>query len=89
MYWRSTRYDRNGFHQFGETRFCRKSFLDILLSCQSLSNCRIQDHLSQEARAGLIEFAIPRDFGAKLFEFQKAGRSLTRPYMLSIMLPQR
>jgi superfamily II DNA or RNA helicase len=30
-------------------------------------------HLSQEARAGLTEFAIPRDFGAKLFEFQKAA----------------
>jgi superfamily II DNA or RNA helicase len=30
-------------------------------------------HLSQEARAGLSEFKIPRDFGAELFEFQKAA----------------
>jgi len=30
-------------------------------------------HLSQEARAGLTEFAIPRDFGGKLFEFQQAA----------------
>ncbi|MCL4553464.1 MAG: NgoFVII family restriction endonuclease, partial [Candidatus Marsarchaeota archaeon] len=30
-------------------------------------------HLSQEARAGLSEFRIPRDFGGKLFEFQTAA----------------
>ena len=30
-------------------------------------------HLSQEARAGLTEFRIPRDFGDRLFEFQKAA----------------
>jgi len=30
-------------------------------------------HLSQEARAGLSEFRIPREFGQKLFEFQKAA----------------
>ena len=30
-------------------------------------------HLSQEARAGLTEFRIPKDFGNKLFEFQKAA----------------
>ncbi len=30
-------------------------------------------HLSQEARAGLTEFRIPRDFGDKLFEFQIAA----------------
>ncbi len=30
-------------------------------------------HLSQEARAGLAEFRIPRDFGQKLFKFQKAA----------------
>ncbi len=30
-------------------------------------------HLSQEARAGLTEFQIPRDFGRKLFEFQIAA----------------
>ncbi|HBA84216.1 MAG TPA: NgoFVII family restriction endonuclease [Verrucomicrobia bacterium] len=34
---------------------------------------KIAYHLSQEARAGLTEFAIPRDFGTKLFEFQKAA----------------
>jgi hypothetical protein len=30
-------------------------------------------HLSQEARASLSEFRIPRDFGRKLFEFQTAA----------------
>ena len=30
-------------------------------------------HLSQEARAGLAEFQIPRDFEGKLFEFQTAA----------------
>ncbi len=30
-------------------------------------------HLSQEARAGLAEFRIPRDFGGQLFEFQTAA----------------
>jgi superfamily II DNA or RNA helicase len=30
-------------------------------------------HLSQEARAGLAEFAIPRDLASKLFEFQVAA----------------
>jgi len=30
-------------------------------------------HLSQEARAGLSEFRIPRDLGPKLFEFQTAA----------------
>ena len=30
-------------------------------------------HLSQEARAGLAEFRIPRDFGNKLLEFQTAA----------------
>jgi len=30
-------------------------------------------HLSQEARAGLTEFKIPRDFGNRLFEFQTAA----------------
>jgi len=30
-------------------------------------------HLAQEARAGLSEFHIPRDFGNRLFEFQRAA----------------
>src|SRR2546423_15042553 len=30
-------------------------------------------HLSQEARAGLAEFRIPRDFGNRLFAFQTAA----------------
>lgn len=30
-------------------------------------------HLAQEARAGLSEFRIPRDFGKKLLEFQNAA----------------
>jgi hypothetical protein len=34
---------------------------------------KIAYHLSQEARAGLNEFRIPRDFGNRLFEFQEAA----------------
>lgn len=34
---------------------------------------KIAYHLSHEARAGLAEFHIPRDFGNKLFEFQTAA----------------
>ena len=34
---------------------------------------KIAYHLSQEARAGLAEFRIPKDFGNKLFEFQVAA----------------
>ena len=34
---------------------------------------KIAYHLSQEARAGLAEFGIPRDFGNELLDFQKAA----------------
>ena len=34
---------------------------------------KIAYHLSQEARAGLLEFRIPKDFGNKLLEFQTAA----------------
>ncbi len=34
---------------------------------------KIAYHLAQEARAGLSEFRIPRDFGNKLFAFQEAA----------------
>lgn len=34
---------------------------------------KIAYHLSQEARAGLSEYKIPRDIDAQLFEFQKAA----------------
>ncbi|MCE9557645.1 MAG: NgoFVII family restriction endonuclease [Armatimonadetes bacterium] len=34
---------------------------------------KIAYHLAQEARAGLSEFRIPKDFGNKLFEFQVAA----------------
>jgi superfamily II DNA or RNA helicase len=34
---------------------------------------KIAYHLSQEARAGLSEFRIPRDFGNKLFDYQAAA----------------
>ena len=34
---------------------------------------KIAYHLSQEARAGLSEFRIPRDFGGKLLDFQTAA----------------
>ncbi|WP_027716692.1 helicase-related protein [Desulfuromonas sp. TF] len=30
-------------------------------------------HLAHEAREGLLQFRIPRDFGARLFEFQEAA----------------
>lgn len=34
---------------------------------------KIAYHLSQEARAGLADFRIPRDFGDRLFEYQVAA----------------
>ena len=34
---------------------------------------KIAYHLSKEARAGLLEFRIPKDFGNKLLEFQTAA----------------
>ncbi|HWO43128.1 MAG TPA: helicase-related protein [Candidatus Eisenbacteria bacterium] len=34
---------------------------------------KIAYHLSQEARAGLSEFRIPKDFGDKLFDYQTAA----------------
>ncbi len=34
---------------------------------------KIAYHLAQEARAGLSEFRIPKDFGNKLFDFQQAA----------------
>ncbi|WIG60149.1 MAG: helicase-related protein [Ktedonobacterales bacterium] len=34
---------------------------------------KIAYHLSQEARAGLSQFHVPRDFGNQLFEFQQAA----------------
>ncbi|MCD6405083.1 MAG: NgoFVII family restriction endonuclease [Planctomycetes bacterium] len=34
---------------------------------------KVAYHLSQEARAGLSEFRIPKDFGKELFEFQTAA----------------
>ena len=30
-------------------------------------------HLAEEARAGLSEFGIPREFGTRFFEFQEAA----------------
>ncbi len=34
---------------------------------------KIAYHLSQEARAGLTEFRIPRDFGNRLLDYQTAA----------------
>jgi SNF2 family DNA or RNA helicase len=34
---------------------------------------KIAYHLSQEARAGLLEYQIPRNFKSKLFDFQEAA----------------
>lgn len=42
------------------------------LSRQGELNIDVLDH-SQEARTGLSEFRIPRDFGQRLFEFQTAA----------------
>ena len=39
-------------------------------------------HLSQEARMGLSEFRIPRDFGNKLFDFQKAAVKIAARYLI-------
>ena len=38
-------------------------------------------HLSQEARAGLSEFRIPRDLGNQLFEFQKAAVNIAAHHL--------
>jgi len=38
-------------------------------------------HLSQEARAGLSEFRIPRDFGDSLLEFQTAAVKIAAHYV--------
>lgn len=38
-------------------------------------------HLSQEARAGLATFRIPREFDQKLFEFQKAAVQIAAHYL--------
>ncbi|HCJ79463.1 MAG TPA: NgoFVII family restriction endonuclease, partial [Desulfotomaculum sp.] len=39
-------------------------------------------HLSQEARAGLTEFRIPRDFGNQLFDFQVAAVKIAAHHLL-------
>jgi len=36
-------------------------------------------HLSQEARAGLSEFTVPKDFGTQLLPFQTAAVRIVRP----------
>src|ERR1017187_7743121 len=38
-------------------------------------------HLSQEARAGLSEFQVPRDFGNKLLAFQTAAVKIAAQYL--------
>ncbi|MEK8015240.1 MAG: helicase-related protein, partial [Candidatus Parabeggiatoa sp.] len=38
-------------------------------------------HLSQEARAGLNEFTVPREFGNKLFEYQAAAVRLAARHL--------
>lgn len=38
-------------------------------------------HLSQDAIRGLTEFRIPKDFGNKLFEFQKAAVKIAARYL--------
>ncbi|MCK5717717.1 MAG: NgoFVII family restriction endonuclease, partial [Thiomargarita sp.] len=38
-------------------------------------------HLSQEARAGLNEFTVPREFGNKLFEYQSAAVRLAARHL--------
>ena len=43
---------------------------------------KIAWHLSQEARAGLAEFKIPREFKDKLFEYQKAAVKIAAHHLL-------
>jgi SNF2 family DNA or RNA helicase len=38
-------------------------------------------HLSQEARAGLSEFAVPKDFGTQLLAFQAAAVRIAAHYL--------
>src|SRR6202035_2430874 len=38
-------------------------------------------HLAQEARAGLSEFHVPRDFGNKLLAFQTAAVKIAAQYL--------
>src|SRR5712691_8116243 len=38
-------------------------------------------HLSEEARTGLLEFRIPRDFGNRLFEYQVAAVKIAAHYL--------
>lgn len=42
---------------------------------------KIAYHLSHEARAGLTDFAIPREFQGKLFEFQKNAVQIAAEYL--------
>lgn len=42
---------------------------------------KIAYHLSAEARAGLSEFRIPRDFKGKLFDFQEAAVRIAARYL--------
>jgi len=42
---------------------------------------KIAYHLSQEARAGLSEFHVPRDFGNKLLAFQTAAVKIAAQYL--------
>ncbi len=44
---------------------------------------KIAYHLSQEARAGLSEFHIPREFGNRLFEFQTAAVKIAAHHLKS------
>jgi SNF2 family DNA or RNA helicase len=43
---------------------------------------KIAYHLSQEARAGLSEFRIPRDFGDKLFDYQTAAVKIAAHHLI-------
>ena len=38
-------------------------------------------HLSQEARAGLSEFSVPKDFGTQLLQFQTAAVRIAAHYL--------
>jgi len=71
------------FQERWEDRWCldiSKELVDIIEQSWAVAQptpyqiyVKMAYHLSQEARAGLAEFRIPRDFGNKLFSFQTAA----------------
>ncbi len=75
---------KNWFEERWEDKFCidiSKELIEIIEQSWARKELippyhiyiKMAYHLSQEARAGLTEFQIPREFQGKLFEFQTAA----------------